>query len=114
MESFSFEKAREEATRMSEKVEAGQAKDYAEAEKQVELEKVSEMTPIVPTPETTNEVDIAARQEANAKKIAELREKLGIQPETAEFNPQRIEAGTNSEIDAIGESRDYFRNFEDS
>jgi len=48
-------------------------------------DQVSEVAPVVPTPETTNtnEADVAARQEADVKKIAELREQLGIQPETA-------------------------------
>ncbi len=48
-------------------------------------DQVSEVVPVVPTPEATNtnEADVAARQEADAKKIAELREQLGIQPETA-------------------------------
>lgn len=48
-------------------------------------DQVSEVVPVVPTPEATNtnEADVVARQEADAKKIAELREQLGIQPETA-------------------------------
>lgn len=48
-------------------------------------DQVSEVVPVVPTPEATNtnEADAVARQEVDAKKIAELREQLGIQPETA-------------------------------
>lgn len=49
-------------------------------------DQVPEVTPVVPTPETTttNEADVVARQEADAKKIDELREQLGIKPETAD------------------------------
>lgn len=48
-------------------------------------DQVSEVVPVVPTPEATNtnEADVVARQEADTKKITELREQLGIQPETA-------------------------------
>lgn len=46
MEKFSLEKAREEADRMSEKIKAGQANNYPEAEKQLELEK-GELAPVL-------------------------------------------------------------------
>lgn len=48
-------------------------------------DQVPEVTPVVPTPETTNtnEADVVARQEADTKKIDGLREQLGIKPETA-------------------------------
>lgn len=45
-ERYSPEKAREEATRMSEKIETGKAKDYPEAEKQVDLEE-GELAPVL-------------------------------------------------------------------
>ena len=46
-------------------------------------EQVAETTPVSPTPENTSVSDTVARQEADAKKIDELREQLGIKPETA-------------------------------
>lgn len=45
-ERYSFDKAAEEATCMTAKIEAGQAKDYSEAEKQVESEK-GEIVPVL-------------------------------------------------------------------
>lgn len=47
-------------------------------------DQTSEVVPVSPTPESTNtsEADITARQEADAKKIDELREQLGLQPKT--------------------------------
>src|SRR3989338_8227204 len=49
----------------------------------IKSEQVVETISASPTPENTSEADVAARQEADAKKITELREQLGIQPETA-------------------------------
>lgn len=48
-------------------------------------DQTSEVAPVLPTPEDakTSEADISTRQEADAKKIDELREQLGIKPETA-------------------------------
>ncbi len=51
-------------------------------EPEKKLEQVIEATPVSPNPESTTEADIAARQETDAKKLAELREQLGLQPET--------------------------------
>lgn len=48
-------------------------------------DQVAEIIPVAPTPETatTNEADAVARQEADTKKIDELREQSRIKPETA-------------------------------
>ncbi len=46
-------------------------------------EQVAETAPVPATPEATNEAAVAARQEADAKKLDELREQIGIKPETA-------------------------------
>jgi len=46
-------------------------------------DQTSEVTPVSPTlEENTSEADIAASQEADAKKLTKLREQLGLQPET--------------------------------